>query len=114
MSLANQGLLSTNGSFRARVFAAAVKSALQIVGEANGGVGQPTSAESAKRQQLGLAVLRSAWLAEPWASALASAVAANATILATFISSGEAAISDADIEFAVNAAWNDLAGITTA
>lgn len=114
MTLSAQASLAANPSFRSRVFAAAVKSALQIVGEPNGGVGQPTAAESARRQQLGLAVLRAAWLAEPWASAFASAVAANATILATYAASGEASISDADIEFAVNAAWNDIAGITTA
>ena len=114
MTLSAQASLASNPSLRARAFAAAVRVALDVVGEVNGGVGQPTTAASARRQQLGVAVLRSPWLAEPWASAFASVVAANATILATYVASGEQAIVDADILFAVAAAWDDLSGITTA
>ena len=106
MSLSKQADLSANHRFRSRVFAAAIKAAVAIVGEAPAGSSLP-------RQQLGVSLLRSSWLAEPWASSFAAAVASQASVLSKFDGVNDASVSDADIETIVAAVWNKVAGVVS-
>lgn len=81
------------------------KSALAVLGEAYGGVDEPTEAEHTARATYAKSILAGSASVEQYAYA----VATNSTI-ASSLDSGTLP-SDNDLEFTVNSMFNDFAGI---
>lgn len=99
MTFIAQAALATDATFRDKVRVALATAAVQVMGE------DPQShsdTEYGKRQGLAYQVLLAA-AGGVWLEAFVWAVVANATI------TSESA--DADIQFTINAAWDDLSGV---
>lgn len=103
MSFQTQYALRNDSAFQEKVKMAVLKSALAVVGETPA---DPANvAVDTKRHTLGLAALTEG--ADGSTSVrFINALAAVGTL--------SAASTDADVEFTVNAVWNDLAGVTGA
>ena len=99
MAFADQAALAADGPFRDRVRVALATAAVDVMGEAQD---SRTDSEFGKRQALSYQVLQAAaggYLLE----AFVWAVVANPAI-----TSGS---TDSDLQFTVNAVWDDIAGV---
>lgn len=97
-----QGEIKDNAVYQSRCLQAAQKAALDIVGESQGA---STAEEWAARQEYGHQVLAGNSARKFFGPVLANlGVASSAT--------DETGIADADLKTAVEAVWNDLAGIS--
>lgn len=98
MAYTDQATLADDATFRSRVRVAVATAAVQVMGEAK----NTSDTTFGKRQALAYEVLRSA-AAGTLLEAFVWATVANVAI-----SGGS---SDSDIQFTVNSAWDDLAGV---
>jgi hypothetical protein len=99
MNLLDAATATTNAQFRARVAAAMVRTAVNVLGE-NAPDGASVEYETA-RQALAARVIRN-YQAEQ--EPFVQVVAVNPAIT-------DVSVTDQDIEFTINAAWDDVAGI---
>lgn len=99
---------SQDNEFRGRVAAAAVGTALAVLGE-EGTAGQSPDALSARSQ------LAQRVLANPLAAVepLSWAVAANSTVSAAAAEGGASSVSDSDIEYVLTQVWDDVSGASS-
>jgi hypothetical protein len=101
MSLEQIGTTAANGPFKAKVKAAVFKAAIAIVGENPAAY---TTTRAAKRHNLGQRVL------QDHASVLENFYYAVATQVGEV--ADPSSIADLDIDNAVSALWDDVAGVT--
>ncbi|GII88273.1 hypothetical protein Ssi03_62630 [Sphaerisporangium siamense] len=98
MAYLDQAALAADANFQLKIKVGIATAAVQIAGEDKASL---SDAVYTKRQALATSVL----LESPrWVERFAWAVASNAAV-----TSGS---SDSDIQFTINAQWNDLAGVT--
>jgi hypothetical protein len=95
----DQATLASDATFRSRVRVALATAAVQVMGEAKGSF---SDTQFGKRQALSYQVLQAA-ASGALLEAFVWAVVANVAITS--------ASSDSDIQFTVNASWDDLAGV---
>lgn len=95
--------IASDGGYQQRVRTAAVKAALQILGEAPGTM-SPT--KTGKRQQMAASVLQGGQNWFNWSLAL---ILSNATLQTNGL-----AASDGDIDFVLPSIWDDMSGVTAA
>lgn len=99
MAYTDQATLAIDATFRDRVRVALATGAVQIMGEAQDA---RSDAEYGKRQDLAHQVLTSA----------ASGVLLDAFVWATVTNAAiTGASNDGDIQFQINAVWDDVAGV---
>lgn len=99
LAFTDQAALAANSTFRDRVRVAVATAAVQIMGEAEGSY---SDTHFGKRQSLAYQVLQTA----------ASGALLEAFVWATVANAAVTdASSDSDIQFTVNSAWDDLAGV---
>jgi hypothetical protein len=99
VAYSDQAALAASQPFRDQVRVALATAAVQVMGEDKGSY---TDAHFGKRQDLAYRVLQAA----------ADGVLLEAFVWATVANVAiSAASSDSDIQFTVNAAWDDLAGV---
>lgn len=99
MAYTAQATLAADETFRDRVRVALATAAIQVMGEA---VGDYSDTQFGKRQGLAYNVLTSA-ASGMWLEAFVWAAVANVAITDQS--------SDSDIQFTVNASWDDIAGV---
>lgn len=99
MAFTDQAALADNTEFRARVRVALATAAVQVMGEDQAAY---SDTKYGKRQQLAYEVLRAA-AGGMWLEAFVWATVQNAAITAGSL--------DSDIQFQVNAVWDDLSGV---
>lgn len=99
MAYADQAALAADVAFQAKVRVALATAAVQVMGESKSSM---TDEKFGKRQDLAYQVLI-AGASGVWLEAFVWATVANAAI-----TSGS---SDGDIQFTVNASWDDLSGV---
>lgn len=99
MAYTDQATLADDPTFRSKVRVALATAAVQVMGEDKAAY---SDTHFGKRQSLAYDVLRSA------ASGMYLEAFVWATVANVAISS---ASSDSDIQFTINAAWDDLAGV---
>lgn len=99
MAFTDQAALADDAGFRPRVRVALATAALQVMGEAKE---DKTDDEFGRRQALAYEVLRTA-ASGVLLEAFVWAVVANPAVTAQAI--------DNDIQFSVNSAWGDIAGV---
>lgn len=97
MSYADQAALAVNTAFRDRVKVAMVTAAVQVQGEDDSSY---TEQQYQKRQKLAQSVIRNL---NGMLDQFVWVVVANAAITGSS--------TDGDIQFTVNAAWDDIAGV---
>jgi hypothetical protein len=95
----DQAALAVDVTFRSRVRVALATAAVQVMGEDAAGY---SDSEYGKRQALAYEVLRSA-AGGMWLETFVWATVQNAAITGASL--------DSDIQFQVNAAWGDIAGV---
>jgi hypothetical protein len=100
MAYIDQAALATNLSFISRIQVAIVKAAVDIMGEATDGQGQPTMSNHIKRAALAQKVLENP---SRMAETMVWGVIANAAITDNS--------TDNDIQWIVNSIWDDYSGI---
>ena len=102
MAYTDQATLAADAAFRDRVRVAAATAAVQVMGE-----DQATYSDDhfGKRQALAYEVLRAA-ASGAWLEAFVWATVQNAAITGSSL--------DSDIQFQVNAVWDDLSGVRIA
>lgn len=99
MSYTDQAALAADAQFRDRARVALATAAVQVMGEAQASY---TDTQYGKRQALAYQVLQAA-AGGMWLEAFVWATVSNAAI--TGVS------ADGDIQFQVNAVWDDIAGV---
>ena len=99
MAYTDQAALAADQTFRDRVRVALATAAVQVMGEAQAAY---SDEHWGKRQSLAYEVLRAA-ASGAWLEAFVWATVQNAAITGASL--------DSDIQFQVNAAWDDLSGV---
>jgi hypothetical protein len=99
LAYTDQATLASDSTFRSRVRVALATAAVQVMGE---DAASYSDTEYGKRQGLAYQVLQAA-AGGMWLEAFVWAVVANAAVTG--------ASQDSDIQFTVNASWDDLAGV---
>lgn len=99
MAYTDQAALAADQTFRDRVRVALATAAVQVMGEAKG---EYSDTEYGKRQALAYQVLQAA-AGGMWLEAFVWATVQNAAITGASL--------DSDIQFQVNAVWDDLSGV---
>lgn len=99
MAYSDQAALAANQTFRDQVRVALATAAIQVMGEDQAAY---SDTKFGKRQALAYEVIRAAFDGA-WLEAFVWAVAQNGAITSTSL--------DSDIQFQVNAVWDDLSGV---
>jgi hypothetical protein len=99
MAYTDQATLAADTVFRDRVRVALATAAVQVMGEDSATY---SDSEYGKRQSLAFEVLRAA-ASGMWLEAFVWATVQNAAVTGASL--------DSDIQFQVNAAWGDIAGV---
>lgn len=99
MAYTEQAALAADTEFRDRVRVALATAAIQVMGEDTASF---DAEQFGKRQALAYAVLQDA-AGGPWLEAFVWATVQNPAITGASL--------DSDIQFTVNAVWDDLAGV---